>query len=133
MSSLSDARVQELLSGPACAVLSTINEDGSIHSAVAWISLEDDVLAVNSAEGRHWPGNLERNPQISAVVFPPDNPYEYVAVHGTATRADDGDADDHTNRLAKTYLGKDEYPFRQPGEVRVKYVVEPAQVRYQKQ
>src|ERR1700761_5797815 len=110
MASLSDARVQELLSGPHCAVLSTINQDGSIHSAVAWISLEDGELAVNSAEGRHWPGNLDSNPQISAVVFPPDNPYEYVAVHGTATRAGDGDDDAHINRLAKTYVDQDEYP-----------------------
>ena len=27
--------------------------------------------------------------------------------------------------LAKKYLGKDTYPFRQPGEVRVMYEIEP--------
>jgi hypothetical protein len=27
--------------------------------------------------------------------------------------------------MAKKYLGKDKYPFRQPGEVRVMYKIEP--------
>jgi hypothetical protein len=27
--------------------------------------------------------------------------------------------------MAKKYLGKDEYPYRQPGEVRVIYRIEP--------
>jgi PPOX class probable F420-dependent enzyme len=132
MSSLNDDRVRELLSEPNHATVSTINEDGSIHSAVAWISLEDGVLAVNSAEGRHWPANLERNPEISVLVYPPDNPYEYVALNGTATGSRD-DADDHIDRLAKLYIDQDEYPFRQPGEVRVKYTITPRRVRHQKQ
>ena len=132
MSSLNDDRVRELLSQPNHATVSTLNEDGSIHAAVAWISLEDGVLAVNSAEGRHWPANLERNPEISILVYPPDNPYEYIAVDGTASGSRD-DADDHVNRLAKLYIDQDEYPFRQPGEVRKKYTITPRRVRHQKQ
>ena len=132
MSSLNDDRVRELLSQPNHATVSTLNEDGSIHAAVAWISLEDGVLAVNSAEGRHWPANLKRNPEISVLVYPPDNPYEYIAVDGTASGSRD-DADDHVNRLAKLYIDQDEYPFRQPGEVRVKYTITPRRVRHQKQ
>jgi hypothetical protein len=34
-------------------------------------------------------------------------------------------ADAHIDSLAKKYLGKDTYPFRQPGEVRVMYEIEP--------
>jgi hypothetical protein len=34
-------------------------------------------------------------------------------------------ADAHIDSLAKKYLGKDQYPFRQPGEVRVLYEIEP--------
>jgi hypothetical protein len=37
-------------------------------------------------------------------------------------------ADDHINKLAKKYLGKDVYPYRQPGEVRVLYRVRPEHV-----
>jgi len=34
-----------------------------------------------------------------------------------------GDA--HIDKMAKKYMGKDTYPFRQPGEVRVIYKIEP--------
>jgi hypothetical protein len=37
-------------------------------------------------------------------------------------------ADAHIDSLAKKYLGKDKYPFRQPGEVRVIYKIRPERV-----
>jgi PPOX class probable F420-dependent enzyme len=132
MATLNDDAVKALLDAPHCAVISTHNADGSIHSALAWISLEDGELAVNSAEGRHWPGNLDRDAHVTAVVFPPDNPYEYVEIQGSANGTHD-DADDHIDRLTQTYMGQEKYPFRAPGEVRKKYVITPARVRYQKQ
>jgi PPOX class probable F420-dependent enzyme len=132
MTSLQDPAVRDLLQAPNHATVCTFAADGSIHSAVAWISLEDGELAVNSAEGRVWPTNLERDPRITVVVPADGNPYEYVEVRGT-TRADRDDADDHIDRLAKKFIGEDKYPFRQPGEVRIKFVIEPERVRYQKQ
>jgi PPOX class probable F420-dependent enzyme len=133
MATLHDDDVRALFAAPYCAVISTKNGDGSILSAVVWISLEDGVLAVNSAEGRHWPANLDRDGHVTALVYAADNPYEFVAVRGTASRATDGDADAHIDRLAKKYLGQESYPFRQPGEVRVKYTIAPEHVTYVKQ
>lgn len=132
MASLTDEAVRALLTASHCAVISTLNEDGTILDAVVWISLEDGELAVNSAEGRTWPANLDRDPRVTVLVYDQSNPYEYVEIRGTATGGRD-DADDHINRLAKAYIGQDEYPFRQPGEVRRKYAITPATVRHQKQ
>jgi PPOX class probable F420-dependent enzyme len=132
MSSLNDPAVQSLLEQPNYAVVSTLNPDGSILSAVVWASLENGELAVNSAKGRRWPTNLDRDPHITLLAYPADNPYEYVEVEGTASGSRE-DADDHINRLSKKYIGQDEYPFRQPGEERLKYVITPERVRYQKQ
>jgi PPOX class probable F420-dependent enzyme len=129
---LEDGEVRKLLENPNHAVVSTLNPDGSIHSAVAWVSLEDGAVAVNSAEGRHWPTNLERDPHINLVVPADGNPYEYVEIRGTATSSHD-DADDHIDRLTKKYIGQNKYPFRAPGEVRVKFVISPERVRYQSQ
>jgi len=39
-------------------------------------------------------------------------------------------ADAHIDGLAKKYLGVDEYPYRQPGEQRIKFVVAPDRIRY---
>src|SRR5947209_8775407 len=105
MPSLNDDAVKALLTAPHCAVISTLNEDGSILSTVAWISLEDGELAVNSAEGRQWPANLDRDPHVTAVIYDGANPYEYVEVQGTATGTRD-DADDHIDRLAQAYIGQ---------------------------
>ena len=38
-------------------------------------------------------------------------------------------ADAHIDALAKKYLGKDRYPFRQPGEVRVMFKILPERVQ----
>ena len=132
MATLDDPGVRALLDKPNHAVASTLNEDGSIHSTVVWVSVEDGRLAVNSAVGRKWPTNLERQPTITVVVYDEDNPYDYVEVRGTARGTTDG-ADDHIDRLAKKYLDADSYPFRQSGEQRITYLVEPSLIRHQKQ
>ena len=131
MATLNADGVRALLNGPYCAVISTHNADGSILSTVVWISLEDGELAVNSAAGRRWPTNLERDPHITALVYPDGNPYEYVEIEGIATGTRD-DADAHIDRLAKKYTGDDTFAGR-PGDVRVKYVIAPTRVRYDKQ
>ena len=132
MASLSDPGVQALLEKKNHAVVSTLNDDGSIHSTVVWVNVEDGRLAVNSAVGRKWPSNLERQPTVTVVVYDEDNPYDYVEVRGTASSTTEG-ADDHIDRLAKKYLDADSYPFRQGGEQRITFFVEPSLVRHQKQ
>ena len=132
MASLSDPGVQALLDKKNHAVASTLNEDGSIHSTVVWVSVEDGRLAVNSAVGRKWPTNLERQPTITVVIYDEDNPYDYVEVRGTASGTTEG-ADAHIDRLAKKYMDVDAYPFRQPGEQRITYLVDATKVRHQKQ
>jgi PPOX class probable F420-dependent enzyme len=132
MASISDEPVKRLLDAPNHAVVSTLNEDGSIQSAVVWVSAEDDnAVAINSAKGRRWPTNLQRNPTVNVMVYDQENPFEYVEIRGRAEVAEG--ADDHIDRLSQKYIGQDTYPFRQPGEERIKFVVQPDRVRHQKQ
>ena len=127
MASFSDEGVRELLAPPLPAVISTLNPDGSILSVVVWYSVEDGVLAINGARGRRWSDNLERDPRISFVVYPPDNPYEYVAIQGTTSGSTE-DGFPHTDRLAQRYLGQDTYPYHGPDDVRVKFTITPTTV-----
>jgi PPOX class probable F420-dependent enzyme len=132
MASLNDPSVKELLEQPNYAVVSTVNQDGSIHDTIVWISYEGDRVAVNSAVGRLWPTNLQRDPRITVLVYESGNPYHFVEIRGTATGTTVG-ADEHINALSKKYIGQDEYPYHQPGEQRIKFVIEPAHVRHVKQ
>ena len=131
MASLNDPPVQELLEQPNYAVVSTLNRDGSIHNTVVWISAEGDQVAVNSAIGRLWPTNLQRDPRVTVVVQEDGNPYNFVEIRGTATASTE-DADEHIDALAKKYEGHDEYPYRKPGEQRIKFTIEPEHVRLYK-
>lgn len=129
-----EGRAAELFGGKNHAVVTTLREDGSAHSAVVWAAIEDGKVTVNSAVGRAWPNNLERDPRITVLVYDQSNPYEYVEVRGKVAGSDTSqEADDHIDRLAKKYLDADSYPFRQEGEQRIKYVIEADRVRHQAQ
>ena len=129
MATLNDSEVQKLLSEPNYAVVSTLNSDGSVLSTIVWISDEGGTVAVNSARGRRWPTNLERDPRVTVLVYEADNPYNYVEIRGKAS-ATTQEADEHIDALTKKYIGQDEYPFRQPGEQRIKFVIAPDHVRH---
>jgi PPOX class probable F420-dependent enzyme len=129
MSARIDGTAEELLKAKNFANVATLRADGSVQVAPVWVDVQDGKPVVNSAEGRAWPSNLERDPRVTLSVQNMENPYQYVEIRGrVAERTQDG-ADEHIDSLAKKYLGKDEYPFRQPGEQRVIIRIEPEHVR----
>ncbi len=129
MSATIEGRSAELLKAKNFCNVSTINSDGTVHAAPVWIDVEGGRAVLNTAEGRAWPRNLERDPRVTLTVQNMENPYEYVSVRGrVAERTHDG-ADAHIDALAKKYLDQDTYPFRQPGEQRVIIRVEPEHVK----
>lgn len=132
MTTIHDSGPRELLENPNYAVISTLNKNGSIHNTIVWISTENGDVAVNSAIGRKWPTDLQRDPRVTVLVQEAGNPYHFVEIRGTASASTDG-ADEHINALSKKYIEQDEYPYRQPGEQRIKFVIEPEHVRYVKQ
>jgi PPOX class probable F420-dependent enzyme len=120
-----EGRAEELLKAKNFCLVSTLRADGSVQGAPVWVDVQDGQPILNTAEGRAWPRNLERDPRITLTVPNMENPYEYLEVRGrVAERTHDG-ADEHINAMAKKYLGQDEYPFRQPGEQRVILRIEP--------
>ncbi|HWD70375.1 MAG TPA: pyridoxamine 5'-phosphate oxidase family protein [Solirubrobacteraceae bacterium] len=127
MSSLTDPGVQELLNAPNYAVVSTHNGDGTILSTVVWVGLDDGKLFVNSALGRRWPANLDKDPNATLVVMNPENAQNFLEVRGTVTSSTEHGTED-INWLAHKYIGQD-YPWLGPGEQRVTFVFEPSRVR----
>jgi PPOX class probable F420-dependent enzyme len=132
MPSITDPEVRELLDKPNYATVSTLNRDESIHSTVVWVDTEDGKIAINSAIGRLWPTNLQRDPRVNVLIQETGNPYHFVEVRGEAEATTEG-ADEHINRLAKKFINQDEYPYRQPGEQRIKFLITPQHVRRVKQ
>jgi PPOX class probable F420-dependent enzyme len=128
MSQAIEGRAEELLKAKNFVVISTLRPDGTIHAAPAWVDVQDGRPVVNSARGRAWPSNLERDPRVTLTVQNMENPYEYVTIRGRVSEQTTDGADEHIDALAKKYLDQDSYPYRQPGEQRVILRVEPEHV-----
>ncbi|HZV53002.1 MAG TPA: pyridoxamine 5'-phosphate oxidase family protein [Candidatus Dormibacteraeota bacterium] len=76
-------------------------------------------LRFNTARGRLKERNLCRDPRLSVAMIDPEEPYRSVLViRGRAEMTEEG-ADAHIDQLARKYLGRDQYPWRSPGERRV--------------
>jgi len=125
MSAKIDRRGEELLKEKNFCHVSTLREDGSVHGVPVWVDIQDGRPVVNSAEGRAWPRNLERDPRVTLTIQNMENPYEYLEVRGRVVERTTEGADEHIDSLAKKYLDKDEYPSRRPGEQRVIIRIEP--------
>ena len=128
MSTAIEGRAEELLKGKNFCNVATLRNDGSVQVAPVWVDVQDGLAVVNSAEGRAWPRNLERDPRVTLSIQNAENPYEYVEIRGRVAERTHEGADQHIDSLAKKYLGVDEYPYRQPGEQRVIIRVEPDHV-----
>lgn len=129
MSERIEGRAEELLKAKNFCHVSTLRKDGSVHTAPVWVDVQDGRPVLNTAEGRAWPTNLERDPRVTLTVQNMENPYEYLEVRGRVAERTQEGADEHIDAMAKKYMDKDEYPLRQPGEQRVIIRVEPERVK----
>jgi PPOX class probable F420-dependent enzyme len=127
-----EGRARELFEeGANFVAVATEDEAGKPRLAVIWADVEDGRIAVNSAEGRHWPANVRRQPEVALVVVNRENPYEYAEIRGHVVKDTHEGAEEHIDRLAQKYLGVDTYPGRREGEQRVKFLIEPDHIRLQ--
>src|SRR5882672_9228242 len=109
---------KKLLQDKAYGHVVTFNAEGKAQLTMVWMDVDGDEVLFNTAEGRKKPQNLRRDPRIIISVQDRNDLQAYMVIHGTATLTEAG-ADAHLDKLAKRFLGMDQYPYRQPGEKRV--------------
>jgi PPOX class probable F420-dependent enzyme len=126
MAKLTDTELA-FLEQPFVGIATTLREDGSPHNTVVWVDVDDGVPSFNTALGRVKPTNLERNPRAALTVVDPNDGYRWLAIDGPVELTTDG-ADAQIDKLAKKYMGKDEYPWRKADETRVKVRIQPEHV-----
>jgi PPOX class probable F420-dependent enzyme len=132
-----DPVYQQLLDGPVTVTLATQASDGRMQLNAMWMEVSPDrrSLHINTAKGRAKDRQMRKTPTISVQAINPQNPYHWVTAYGTVEKiveesdaADGKLATESINRLAKVYLGADEYPLRGNGEERVLFVVRPTKL-----
>ena len=118
-----------LLEKPIVASLATLMPSGLIQVNPVWVDYDGTHVRFNSAEGRQKDRNVKKNSVATVLLVDPEDVYFWLEVRGRVTEITHEGADAHIDSLAKKYLGKDKYPNRREGEVRLTYIIEPEQVR----
>jgi PPOX class probable F420-dependent enzyme len=116
-----------LFERPNHAVLGTVRSDGSPQVTPVWVMLEGDRVVVNSAKGRAKVRNVQRDPRATVTVLDEADWNRWVSVEGLVLEVTEEGAREHADVVSQHYDGK---PFRdlEPGEVRVRIVIEPERV-----
>jgi PPOX class probable F420-dependent enzyme len=115
----------DLFQKKAFANLATLMPDGSPQVTPVWVDFDGTHVLVNSARGRQKDKNMQKNGRVALSILDPDNPYRYLQIMGTVDDITEEGADAHIDKMAKKYMGKDSYPFRNPQETRVVYKILP--------
>jgi PPOX class probable F420-dependent enzyme len=118
---------RRFLEQPFVGEVTTLRPDGSPHTTVVWVDVDDDEVIFNTAVGRAKERYLRKDTRVSLMVVDPEDPYRWVSVSGKAELTTEG-ADAEIDKLAKKYLGKDEYPWRKPEEERITIRIRPDRV-----
>ena len=92
----------------AFATIATVLPNGFPQQSVVWIEREGDDLLVSTVKGRRKHLNMERDPKVSVLVYPRDNPYSYVEIRGTVQMTEEGGRE-LIDRLCQRYTGADRY------------------------
>ena len=127
MAALTDAQRKFIAENPYVATATTLRDDGSPHNTIVWIEAEDRLISFNTAVGRAKERHLRKDPRAAVTVVDPENSYQWVSVSGHAELTTEG-ADEQIDRLAKKYLGQDEYPWRSADEQRITVKITPEKV-----
>jgi PPOX class probable F420-dependent enzyme len=107
---LNDADL-DLLRGKHFALIATLLPDGSPHTDVVWVDIENGVVEVNTSAESALLENIRRDPRVAISIYDQDDPRPMISIslQGRVIETTDQGADEHLDRLARKYTGQDRY------------------------
>ncbi len=115
----------DLLESKALAHVATIGTSGEPQVNPVWFDWDGEYLRFSQTETRQKKRNLERDPRVALSIVDSENPYRYLEIRGRLTAIEPDPDNAFIDAMANKYLGVDEYPWHNPGDVRVVMVIEP--------
>jgi PPOX class probable F420-dependent enzyme len=115
---------RDFLENPFVGAVTDLRPDGSPHSTVVWVDVDDDGVSFNTAWPRAKPRYLQSDPRVSLLVVDPNDGHRWISISGTTTLTDDG-ADAQIDRLSQKYTGREKYASHREGETRVSVRISP--------
>jgi len=123
-----DDKVIKLFEGRNLVFIATIMKDGSPQLSPVWADYDNGHVFVNTAEGRLKHKNVLRDPRVAVSVVNHNNPLDMTTIRGKVIDVIPDYEYKHANKLTKKYIGKEIYPFKQPGEKRIIFKILPERV-----
>ncbi|MEU8780426.1 PPOX class F420-dependent oxidoreductase [Streptomyces sp. NPDC048637] len=100
---LSD-KLKDALDSRVFVTVATLQPDGSPHQSVVWVGRHGNDLFFVTGVDKLKIRNLRRDPRLSVTVNPPDAPYGYAVISGTA-RFQSAGSQERMDQLAVKYTG----------------------------
>jgi len=123
-----DDKIIKLFEEPNLVFIATIMKDGSPQLSPVWADFKDEHVLVNTAEGRIKHKNVLLDPRVAISVVNHNNPLDMATIRGKVIDIIPDYEYKHANKLTKKYMGKEIYPFKQPGEKRIIFKILPERV-----
>ncbi len=106
---LSDKLKTYLDEAKVYATVATVGPKGHPHLTVVWIKRDGNDLVYSTTVDRQQARNLVRDPRITVMINPPDEPFVYAEIRGTVTITPDPERA-LPEELSLKYTGK---PYRE--------------------
>ncbi|WP_369360892.1 PPOX class F420-dependent oxidoreductase [Streptomyces sp. cg2] len=98
-------KLKEALDSRVFVTVATLQPDGSPHQSVVWVGRDGDGLFFVTGVDKLKVRNLRRDPRLSVTVNPPDEPYGYAVISGSA-RFESAGSHERMDELAVKYTGR---------------------------
>jgi len=120
-------KARDLLRARTFGMLGIVMANGEPQVTPVWVDLRDDRPMFNTAVGRPKERQMRRDPRVCLTLMDGDA-YSYVEIRGTVEFVEGPSAEADIDLLAKKYLDRDVYPWRDPAERRVTLLLTPTRI-----
>ncbi|MGH3089097.1 MAG: PPOX class F420-dependent oxidoreductase [Rubrobacteraceae bacterium] len=117
--------LKDILESTSLAHIATIGSKGEPQSNPVWFGWNGEHIKFSQTKTRQKYKNVGREPRVALSILDSENPYRYLEIRGEVEKIEEDPDNAFINEMAKKYMGKDEYPFHQPGDERVVLFVKP--------
>nr|WP_103529748.1 PPOX class F420-dependent oxidoreductase [Streptomyces sp. SM12] len=98
-------QLKDLLDSKTFVTMATLQPDGSPQLSPVWVTRDGDDVLISTTEDRRKTANLVRDPRVTVMVNPADQPYTYAEIRGVAELIPDPEGE-LIDQLALKYVGK---------------------------
>jgi PPOX class probable F420-dependent enzyme len=113
-----------LIDGPFTVALSTVMPDGQPQVTPVWCNRKGGFIFINVMKGFRKEKNMRANPNVSLLVYDPQNPLHNIEIRGRVVEMTEERAVEHNDELAQLYLDRSNAKFfgdAVPAELQSRY------------